>query len=53
MYEGQWENGKRDGDGVLTLASGSVIEGRWVEGRISGPVRFTFNKGNFWDNPES
>ena len=51
-YDGQWENGKRDGDGLLTLADGCTIEGRWVEGHISGPVKFTFCKGHFWANPE-
>jgi hypothetical protein len=32
-YAGEWEGGKQNGEGVLTLESGDVVESFWKGGR--------------------
>ena len=36
MYEGEWANGHRDGEGKLTRADGSTAEGTWAAGVLDG-----------------
>jgi hypothetical protein len=31
FYEGNWENGKREGHGVFQYSSGAIYDGEWVE----------------------
>ena len=40
-YEGEWANGRKEGKGVLILASGDSFTGYWSEGAISGPGMLT------------
>jgi len=35
-YEGEWKNGKRDGQGTLTSPDGSVYKGGWKNNRMHG-----------------
>ena len=35
VYEGEWKNGKFDGDGKLTYADGTVCEGHWEKGQLN------------------
>jgi len=41
-YEGQYDEGIRTGRGRLYMATGDVLEGRIVHGRLEGPVKYTF-----------
>jgi hypothetical protein len=34
VFEGRYANGKRNGHGVLTIASGRRIEGEWVNDQL-------------------
>ena len=36
VYEGEWANGHRDGEGKLTRADGSTAEGTWAAGVLDG-----------------
>eukprot|EP01047_Picozoa_sp_COSAG01_P089036 COSAG01_NODE_21239_length_911_cov_1.640394_1_plen_219_part_10 len=35
-YDGQWKDGKRDGQGVLTHQDGSKYDGQWKDGKEHG-----------------
>lgn len=36
VYEGEWEEGKRNGKGVLTLQTGDKFMGRFKDGYLDG-----------------
>lgn len=38
VYEGEWKNGMRDGNGKQKWPDGSIYEGEWVEDKSSGKV---------------
>ena len=42
-YEGQWVDGKREGEGTMTYADGSVYCGKWIDDNISTTVEDTPN----------
>ncbi|TAF33630.1 MAG: hypothetical protein EAZ57_05265 [Cytophagales bacterium] len=46
-YEGGWLNGKRHGDGKITLANGKIYEGYWENGKFKGKNFFKTN--NLYD----
>jgi len=44
-FEGLYDNNVRHGRGRLYLATGDVLEGNLVHGRLQGPVKYTFSTG--------
>ncbi len=42
QYQGTWRDGKREGPGVLTRATGSVLSGQWVQDVTRGPAVYRF-----------
>lgn len=40
---------KGDGHGTVTLPDGTVYEGSWVNGKLTGKGRMTFPSGHFYD----
>jgi len=36
VYEGEWKNGKKEGQGVMTYANGNVYDGHWKNGKKEG-----------------
>jgi len=41
VYEGQWVQGRRHGNGVQTWEDGSRYEGEWVNDRMHGNGKMT------------
>ena len=41
-YEGEFLNGKKHGDGVITYADGNVYIGHWREGRRHGHGQYLY-----------
>ena len=35
-YEGHWENDMYHGDGLYSMADGTVLTGTWLEGKLEG-----------------
>ena len=35
-YEGQWKDGKRHGEGVLTYSDGQKLQGIWIDDKVDG-----------------
>lgn len=52
VYEGEWHDGRRHGEGTLTLPNGDTLTGQWEDGRLAGPVDFQFAASNPWANPD-
>ena len=44
MYDGDWENDKRHGNGKFTYES-AIYEGQWVENKREGQGKMTYTKG--------
>ena len=44
-YEGEWEAGQRQGEGVLVYANGNVYEGQWEGDKKEGKGRFSHASG--------
>jgi len=46
FYDGNWKNGKRDGEGVMTYSDGYIFEGTWKNNsRVKGTlVNYSGNK---------
>ena len=47
-YEGEVKDGKRHGQGRLTLINGNVYEGQFVNGKYHGQGRCTYANGNVY-----
>jgi hypothetical protein len=41
-YEGQWKDGKRDGQGTCTHANRDRYKGKWVDGKRHGKGTYTY-----------
>lgn len=48
-YNGEWQNGLRDGEGILMYKNGSIYEGQWALGQKSGKGKMTYASGNYYD----
>ncbi len=48
-YEGNWENGKRNGHGTYFFNNGNKYEGNWVNDKKNGHGTFYFNDGNKYE----
>lgn len=46
LFEGRMFKGKKQGDGVLHLSDGSVMNGHWVDDMIVGPAVLTDSDGD-------
>lgn len=44
-YEGEWENGVKQGKGTYTFASGDVFEGNYVANKRHGPGKLSKTDG--------
>lgn len=45
-YEGQWKNGKWEGNGKTTWKDGATHEGQWMAGKANGNGTKIFNGGD-------
>ena len=46
MYEGEFMDGKRNGQGTYTWTDEGKYEGKWKDGKSHGQGTFTFSDGN-------
>ena len=44
QYEGEWHNGKMDGEGVLNFTNGDVYDGEFIRGSAHGQGKFIKNQ---------
>ena len=49
VYEGEWLNGQRDGQGSQLWCDGSRYEGTWVQGRASGKGKLYHADGDVYE----
>lgn len=49
VYEGEWKDGKRNGQGKCTWASGSVYKGEWKDGKFNGQGKKTWADGTVYE----
>ncbi len=42
MYNGDWENDQKNGDGRMTYANGEVYDGSWVDDKREGTGKMTY-----------
>ena len=47
VYEGEWVNGKREGDGRQVFADGDWYEGKWYADLPDGKGRLTWKRGEY------
>ena len=43
-YEGNYENGSRNGIGKMTFPGGDTYHGEWVDGKMNGEGSYTYKK---------
>ena len=48
VYDGKIQNGRRNGDGVLTYPDGTVDQGTWVDGELPMTLR-TYKNGDKYE----
>ena len=48
MYEGEYKDGKRHGQGTYTWSGGYKYEGEYKDGEIDGKGTQTFSDGRKW-----
>ena len=48
-YEGEWVDGKINGQGTLWYADGDQYQGEWRDGKMHGRGLYTFPNGNKYD----
>jgi len=49
VYEGEWYDGKREGDGRQVFADGDSYEGKWQNGKPDGKGRLSFKNGGYFE----
>lgn len=47
-YEGNFVDGKRQGQGLYIYASGAIYQGQWKEGNITGEGTFNYSDGGVY-----
>jgi hypothetical protein len=48
-YEGEWKDGKRDGEGTYSWADGSKYKGEWKDGKRDGEGTYTYPDGRRYE----
>lgn len=49
VYEGEYLNGEKDGNGIITWANGNKYEGGWKDGNKHGFGKDIFINGKKWE----
>jgi len=49
VYEGEFKNDKRHGEGKYTFADGDVYEGNWKDGKRHGEGKMTYADGSVYE----
>ena len=49
IYEGEWLEGKKHGNGTYFWKSGDKYIGKWVENKKSGPGKYIFFSGDVFE----
>ena len=49
VYEGQWDDGKRHGQGKYTYADGDAYEGQWEDNMYHGRGKFMYASGSAYE----
>ncbi|CEM26560.1 unnamed protein product, partial [Vitrella brassicaformis CCMP3155] len=52
VYEGEWANGRKEGRGILKLATGHTLQGTWRQGEVVKVDEFRFPSDSPWVNPD-
>jgi antitoxin component YwqK of YwqJK toxin-antitoxin module len=50
VFEGEWVDDRRNGQGILYMPDGSKFEGVWVNDILSGKVKLYDKDGKFKEN---
>lgn len=50
-FTGTFENGVKNGSGLLRLPCGATVEGTWVIGNLVGNSKFSFPPNSEWKDP--
>ena len=48
-YEGEWKEGKLNGQGIYTWSDGEKYEGEWKEGKRHGQGTYTWSDGRKYE----
>ena len=48
VYDGEWQDGKRHGNGTMTFSDGAHYEGEWRDGEKHGHGRFQYADGGVY-----
>ncbi len=49
MYEGHWQDGKRDGNGKMIFGGGDIYEGDWIQDKMQGKGKYSSIDGGVYD----
>jgi len=49
VYEGDWRNGKYNGQGSYTYAGGDIYEGEWRDGKRHDQGKYTYINGDVYE----
>jgi hypothetical protein len=49
VYEGSWEEGKRNGKGKYTFSNGDTYDGDWKDDKINGKGKYTWPNGGVYE----
>ena len=49
VYEGQWKDNERNGQGIMRFADGEVYVGTWKDGKMHGYGTYTFENGDVYE----
>ncbi|GEM_PF-6594410 len=49
VYEGYFQNGKKNGHGTYTWSNGDVFDGDWMDGKRTGKGKITWSNGASFD----
>ena len=41
-YDGEWNDGKRQGKGVMTLVDRKIMDGKWANNNFQGEYKFKY-----------
>ena len=51
-FEGEWEDGRKHGQGVMYVPNGDRFSGQWENGKLASAVTYTFPQESPWANPD-
>lgn len=49
IYEGEWKDGKKNGQGKCTYVDGEIYDGEWKDDKKHGHGKFIWSSGNIYE----